>query len=669
MNPASARRLGYPGLERRPIDPDAEPDYLADGLLDSVKARPPVYRPTPFSGIRDPDQRYAAVRLRSDLPLSTRRAVRARRRRLDAGGRPAAIARLEYELEVERTDGATETAPTPATRSARRARSARSRWLAAGLRAAGVADRRGRRRALRGDRVRGRGLGANSRSRLVPRRRAARARRCRCCVAHDGPEYDQLAGAHALRGGMIAAGRAAAATASRCWRPATATSGTRRAAPTRARSHARAARDARRGRRDGAPVGMGASLGALAMLHAQRRFPRHVRRRCSCSPAASSCRASTRRSRGFARYARIVRFVRGRCAPARRAPGAGRRDRAARRGEPRQQPRDGARARRAGLRGLAARGARPAQLHRLARRARPAPDRACCRCWAMRRHARALLAGDRRRGHGRRATATTAARCSRSPPRAAAPGTSRTTGMVGAVGDLIDAGRVKLYCVDSFDAASWSDRSAPAGGARPRARRYEAWILEQVVPFIHDDLGGAQEIVATGCSMGAFHAANFALRRADLFPLAICLSGNYDPSTGRWGERGDAAYFNNPTDYVGTWTATTSTGCARASSLLLVCGQGSGRTRPARSSAPAARRAARREGHPRTSSTSGGTTSRTTGRPGAPVRPSPAPLLLMDDHPPHRTAARHRGGLADGLRDPRPPRWARSRTRPARPTG
>ena len=49
-----------------------------------------------------------------------------------------------------------------------------------------------------------------------------------------------------------------------------------------------------------------------------------------------------------------------------------------------------------------------------------------------------------------------------------------------------------------------------------------------MVPFIHDDLGGPQEIVATGCSMGAFHAANFALRRADLFPLAICLSGNYD---------------------------------------------------------------------------------------------------------------------------------------------
>ena len=37
-------------------------------------------------------------------------------------------------------------------------------------------------------------------------------------------------------------------------------------------------------------------------------------------------------------------------------------------------------------------------------------------------------------------------------------------GMVSAVADLIDAGRVKLYCVDSLDAFTWSDRSDPVGG-------------------------------------------------------------------------------------------------------------------------------------------------------------------------------------------------------------
>ena len=58
--------------------------------------------------------------------------------------------------------------------------------------------------------------------------------------------------------------------------------------------------------------------------------------------------------------------------------------------------------------------------------------------------------------------------------------------------------------------------------------------------------------MTAGISLGAFHAANFALKRADLFPLALCMSGNYDPSTWNgWGERGEQTYFNNPLDYVG----------------------------------------------------------------------------------------------------------------------
>jgi esterase/lipase superfamily enzyme len=148
-------------------------------------------------------------------------------------------------------------------------------------------------------------------------------------------------------------------------------------------------------------------------------------------------------------------------------------------------------------------------------------------------------------------------------------------GMVAAVGDLLEAGRVKLYCVDSFDHESWSNRDVPL---EERARRhgvYEAWILDEVVPFIGHDTGGASELIACGPSLGAYHAANFALKRADLFPLAICLSGNYDPSSwNAWGERGEAAYFNNPMDYVAHLGGDHLDWLRSRLSLLLVCGQG-----------------------------------------------------------------------------------------------
>jgi esterase/lipase superfamily enzyme len=148
-----------------------------------------------------------------------------------------------------------------------------------------------------------------------------------------------------------------------------------------------------------------------------------------------------------------------------------------------------------------------------------------------------------------------------------------STGMVQAIGDLLAAGRVKLYCVDSFDSHSWSNSGVPLEERARRHGDYERWILDTVVPFIGEDTGG--EIITVGSSLGAFHAVNFALKRADLFPAAIGLSGNYDPSSWNgWGERGETAYFNNPVDYVAQLNGDHLHWLRSRLSVLLVCGQG-----------------------------------------------------------------------------------------------
>lgn len=148
-------------------------------------------------------------------------------------------------------------------------------------------------------------------------------------------------------------------------------------------------------------------------------------------------------------------------------------------------------------------------------------------------------------------------------------------GMVAAAEPLIEAGRVKLYCVDSFDAGTWSAHDLPLEERARRHGGYEAWILDEVVPHIRADTGDDAEIATAGCSLGAFHALNFAFRRADLFPLALCFSGNYDPGTWNgWGERGEAVYFNNPTDYVANLHGDHLEWLRSRLSVLLVCGQG-----------------------------------------------------------------------------------------------
>lgn len=148
-------------------------------------------------------------------------------------------------------------------------------------------------------------------------------------------------------------------------------------------------------------------------------------------------------------------------------------------------------------------------------------------------------------------------------------------GMVDAVGDLLAAGRLKLYCVDARDGASWSDASRPLEERAREHGRWESWVLEQVVPFVQADCGGAREVAVAGASMGAYHAANLALKHAHVLPLAIGLSGNYDPSSwDGWGERGEQLYFNNPFDHVAGLHGGHLAWLRRQLSVLLVVGQG-----------------------------------------------------------------------------------------------
>jgi esterase/lipase superfamily enzyme len=160
------------------------------------------------------------------------------------------------------------------------------------------------------------------------------------------------------------------------------------------------------------------------------------------------------------------------------------------------------------------------------------------------------------------------------PSESGAPWDYEANGMIDAISELIDAGRVKVYCVSSFDAWSWADDSVPTEERARRHGHYERWVIGHVAPFIHADCGGPIDTIVTGCSLGAYHAANFALKRADLFPLAICLSGVYDMASKGWGERGDATYFNNPMDYVAHLHGDHLEWLRTRVSLLLVCGQG-----------------------------------------------------------------------------------------------
>jgi esterase/lipase superfamily enzyme len=147
-------------------------------------------------------------------------------------------------------------------------------------------------------------------------------------------------------------------------------------------------------------------------------------------------------------------------------------------------------------------------------------------------------------------------------------------GMIDAIESLLDAGRIKVYAVQSYDSWTWHDTSVSLEERAQRHGHYEDWILNRVAPWIGEDTAGGGELIVTGCSFGAYHAANFCLKRPDLFPLAICQSGVYDVAVVGWGERGDSVYFNNPAEYLANLEGDHLDWLRSRASLLLVCGQG-----------------------------------------------------------------------------------------------
>jgi esterase/lipase superfamily enzyme len=128
-------------------------------------------------------------------------------------------------------------------------------------------------------------------------------------------------------------------------------------------------------------------------------------------------------------------------------------------------------------------------------------------------------------------------------------------GMIDTLGHHVDAGKVKLFCVNSVNNQSWYDK-----GVHPRHRSYvqamyDAYVAEEVVPFVHDQCGTPGiAIASTGASLGAYHAVNSLLKHPQVFRRCLGLSGVYDLRRFMDGDYDDNFYFNNPVDYMASLT-------------------------------------------------------------------------------------------------------------------
>lgn len=128
--------------------------------------------------------------------------------------------------------------------------------------------------------------------------------------------------------------------------------------------------------------------------------------------------------------------------------------------------------------------------------------------------------------------------------------------IVSSLTDKIEQGYLQLYCVDSIDSESFYCKWSHPSQRILRHMQYEDYILKEVLPLINLK-NSNQYIISAGCSLGAYHAVNIALRHPYAFCKIVGLSGRYDLTVGTNyfndlfdGYRDENVYLNMPTQYL-----------------------------------------------------------------------------------------------------------------------
>jgi esterase/lipase superfamily enzyme len=151
-------------------------------------------------------------------------------------------------------------------------------------------------------------------------------------------------------------------------------------------------------------------------------------------------------------------------------------------------------------------------------------------------------------------------------------------GLVASLANKIDAGQLQLYCVDSVDHESFYCSWRHPGERIRRHMQFEDYVLNEVLPLM-TARNPHPCLIAHGCSLGAFHAVNIALRHPHLFRKITAFSGRYDLTLKvdsfdnlLGGHYCDSVYFNTPTHFLPNLSCNWRLGHLRRMDIVLVIG-------------------------------------------------------------------------------------------------
>ena len=152
-------------------------------------------------------------------------------------------------------------------------------------------------------------------------------------------------------------------------------------------------------------------------------------------------------------------------------------------------------------------------------------------------------------------------------------------GMIDAVRDFIENGKIQVWACDGIDQETFFARHADIGARMTRHGQYDRYIAQELIPAIVRESvacnqGEKYKLLVTGCSMGAYHSANFFFRHPEFFDTLIALSGVYSTQHFFGDYMDKEVYFHSPVHYLKNLSDQQTIDAYHKSKIIIACGQG-----------------------------------------------------------------------------------------------
>ena len=143
----------------------------------------------------------------------------------------------------------------------------------------------------------------------------------------------------------------------------------------------------------------------------------------------------------------------------------------------------------------------------------------------------------------------------------------------------IMAGQLQLYCLDSVDHETFYCFWNCPEDRIQRHIQFENYVLHEILPFMHAK-NPHPCTIAHGCSLGAYHATNIALRHPQLFQKLVAFSGRFDLTLEIEsfknlfdGYYNQDIYFHTPTHFLPNLQCEVQLNAIRQMDITLVIGK------------------------------------------------------------------------------------------------